>query len=135
MSASYTSDAVSGRGKLNCRDRQGSGADVKMPEGETSNTYRISVSALANGHTAHFEVILHFGNDVTLQMRYMLQSTAARRMIFCQNKQSKTADTVYDDQLTEDMLPYEMSIVGSDADGVTDHLRQMHPDPETETKP
>lgn len=116
MSASYTSDAVSGRGKLNCRDGQG-WWDVKMPEGETSNTYRISVSALANGHTAHFEVILHVGNDVTLEMRYMLND-GSQREVFCQNKQSRTADTVYDDELTEDILPYEISIVGSDADGV-----------------
>ena len=116
MSASYTSDAVSGRGKLNCRDGQGWWV-VEMPEGETSNTYRISVSALANGHTAHFEVILHVGNDVTLQMSYTLND-GSRREIFCQNKQSKTADTVYDDELTDGFLEYEMSIVGSDADGV-----------------
>lgn len=114
MSASYTSDAASESGELNWRDGQGR-LEVKMPEGETSNTYRISVSALANGHTAHFEVILHFGNDVTLQMRYILDDGSERK-VFCQNKQSKTADTVYDDQLTEGNLPYEMSIVGSDAD-------------------
>ena len=114
INASYTSDAASGSGKLNWRDRQGR-LEVKMPEGETSNTYRISVSALANGHTAHFEVILHFGNDVTLQMRYILDDGSERK-VFCQNKQSKTADTVYDDQLTGGNLPYEMSIVGSDAD-------------------
>ena len=99
MSASYTSDAASGRDELNWRDGKGR-LDVKMPEGETSNTYRISVSALANGHTAHFEVILHFGNDVTLQMRYILDDGSERK-IFCQNKQSKTADTVYDNQLTD----------------------------------
>ena len=116
MSASYTSDAASGSGKLNWRDRQGR-LEVKMPEGETSNTYRISVSALANGHTAHFEVILHFGNDVTLQMRYTLND-GSERSVFCQNKQSRTADTVYDNQLTDGFLEYEMSIVGSDADGV-----------------
>lgn len=116
MSASYTSDAASGRDELNWRDGKGR-LDVKMPEGETSNTYRISVSALANGHTAHFEVILHFGNDVTLQMRYILDDGSERK-IFCQNKQSKTADTVYDNQLTDGFLEYEMSIVGSDADGV-----------------
>ena len=114
ISASYTSDAPSGSGELNRRDGQGP-LDVEMPEGETSNTYRISVSALANGHTAHFEVILHFGNDVTLQMRYILDDGSERK-VFCQNKQSKTADTVYDDQLTGGNLPYEMSIVGSDAD-------------------
>lgn len=117
ISASYTSDAASGSGELNWRDGQGR-LEVKMPEGETSNTYRISVSALANGHTAHFEVILHVGNDVTLQMSYTLND-GSRREIFCQNKQSKTADTVYDDQLTDGFLEYEMSIVGSDADSVT----------------
>lgn len=116
MSASYTSDAASESGELNWRDGQGR-LEVKMPEGETSNTYRISVSALANGHTAHFEVILHFGNDVTLQMRYILDDGSERK-VFCQNKQSKTADTVYDNQLTDGFLEYEMSIVGSDADGV-----------------
>lgn len=114
ISASYTSDAASGSDELNWRDGQGP-LEVKIPEGETSNTYRISVSALANGHTAHFEVILHFGNDVTLQMRYILDDGSERK-VFCQNKQSKTADTVYDDQLTGGNLPYEMSIVGSDAD-------------------
>ena len=114
INASYTSDAPSGSGELNWRDGQGP-LEVEMPEGETSNTYRISVSALANGHTAHFEVILHFGNDVTLQMRYILDDGSERK-VFCQNKQSKTADTVYDDQLTGGNLPYEMSIVGSDAD-------------------
>ena len=114
INASYTSDAPSGSDELKWRDGQG-WLEVKMPEGETSNTYRISVSALANGHTAHFEVILHFGNDVTLQMRYILDDGSERK-VFCQNKQSKTADTVYDDQLTGGNLPYEMSIVGSDAD-------------------
>ena len=117
ISASYTSDAASGSDELNWRDGQGP-LEVKIPEGETSNTYRISVSALANGHTAHFEVILHFGNDVTLQMRYILDDGSERK-VFCQNKQSKTADTVYDDQLTGGNLPYGMSIVGSDADSVT----------------
>lgn len=77
MSASYTSDAASESGELNWRDGQGR-LEVKMPEGETSNTYRISVTALANGHRAHFEVILHYGNDVTLEMRYTLNDGSER---------------------------------------------------------
>ena len=113
LSASYISV---GTGKSDELDEQDF-LDIEMPAGETSNTYRISVSALANGHTAHFEVILHVGNDVTLQMSYTLND-GSRREIFCQNKQSKTADTVYDDELTDGFLEYEMSIVGSDADGV-----------------
>ena len=115
VSASYTSDGASGSSQLKPID-QGF-LPMTMSTGETSNTYRISVTALANGHRAHFEVILHYGNDVTLEMRYTLND-GSERSIFCQNKQSRTADTVYDDQLTGDMLPYEMSVVGSDADGV-----------------
>lgn len=114
LSASYISDETGKSGGLDYWRGQGFW-DLEMPAGETSETYRISVSALANGHTAHFEVILHFGNDVTLQMRYILDDGSERK-VFCQNKQSKTADTVYDDQLTGGNLPYEMSIVGSDAD-------------------
>lgn len=114
LNASYISVGTGESDELDYKKGQGSFA-VRMPTGETSNTYRISVSALANGHTAHFEVILHVGNDVTLQMSYTLND-GSRREIFCQNKQSKTADTVYDDELTDGFLEYEMSIVGSDAD-------------------
>lgn len=116
MSASYTSDGASGSGELDARNGQGF-LPMTMSAGETSNTYRISVSALANGHPAHFEVILHYGNDVTLEMRYTLND-GSERSVFCQNKQLRTADTVYDNQLTDGFLEYEMSIVGSDADGV-----------------
>lgn len=116
INASYTSDAPSGSGELDARNGQGF-LPMTMSAGETSNTYRISVSALANGHPAHFEVILHYGNDVTLEMRYTLND-GSERSVFCQNKQLRTADTVYDNQLTDGFLEYEMSIVGSDADGV-----------------
>lgn len=116
LSASYISDETGKSDDLDDRDGQGF-LDLEMPAGETSETYRISVSALASGHTAHFEVILHVGNDVALEMRYTLND-GSQREIFCQNKQLRTADTVYDNQLTDGFLEYEMSIVGSDADGV-----------------
>lgn len=116
LSASYISDETGKSGDLDYRGGQGF-LNLEMPAGETSETYRISVSALSNGHTAHFEVILHVGNDVTLEMRYTLND-GSQGEIFCQNKQSRTADTVYDNQLTEGSLQYELSVVGSDAEGV-----------------
>ena len=91
---------------------------MKIPEGETSNTYRIAVNVIANSQNYHYEVVLYFGNDVTLQMRYTLLD-GTQPVILCENGKTKAADTVYDDQLAGDMLPYEMSIVGSDADSVT----------------
>ena len=113
-SVSYTSDANDG-GNLTCPDGS---LPMKIPEGETSNTYRIAVNVIANSQNYHYEVVLYFGNDVTLQMRYTLLD-GTQPVILCENGKTKAADTVYDDQLAGDMLPYEMSIVGSDADSVT----------------
>lgn len=113
-SVSYTSDANDG-GNLTCPDGR---LPMEMPEGETSNTYRIAVNVIANSQNYHYEVVLYFGNDVTLQMRYTLLD-GTQPVILCENGKTKAADTVYDDQLAGDMLPYEMSIVGSDADSVT----------------
>ena len=110
-SASYTSDANDG-GSLDGPLR------MEIPEGETSNTYRIAVNVIANSQNYHYEVVLYFGNDVTLQMRYTLLD-GTQPVILCENGKTKAADTVYDDQLAGNMLPYEMSIVGSDADSVT----------------
>lgn len=113
-SVSYTSDANDG-GNLTCPDGS---LPMKIPEGETSNTYRIAVNVIANSQNYHYEVVLYFGNDVTLQMRYTLLD-GTQPVILCENGKTKAADTVYDDQLAGNMLPYEMSIVGSDADSVT----------------
>ena len=113
-SVNSTSDANDGR-KLTCPDGY---LPMKIPEGETSNTYRIAVNVIANSQNYHYEVVLYFGNDVTLQMRYTLLD-GTQPVILCENGKTKAADTVYDDQLAGDMLPYEMSIVGSDADSVT----------------
>lgn len=113
-SVSYTSDANDG-GNLSCPDGS---LPMKIPEGETSNTYRIAVNVIANSQNYHYEVVLYFGNDVTLQMRYTLLD-GTQPVILCENGKTKAADTVYDDQLAGNMLPYEMSIVGSDADSVT----------------
>lgn len=110
-SVSYTSDANDG-GSLD------GSLPMKIPEGETSNTYRIAVNVIANSQNYHYEVVLYFGNDVTLQMRYTLLD-GTQPVILCENGKTKAADTVYDDQLAGNMLPYEMSIVGSDADSVT----------------
>ena len=113
-SVSYTSDARDG-GKLTHPNGY---LAMKMPEGETSNAYRIAVNVIANSQNYHYEVVLYFGNDVTLQMRYTLLDSTPQ-VILCENGKTKAANTVYDNQLAEDMLPYEMSIVGSDADSVT----------------
>lgn len=114
-SVSYTSD--SGSGDLN---ESGSLA-MTMPDGETSNTYRITVNALVNGQRMTFEIILYHANDVTLQMEYTVSEDGAkvRRQVTCENTKTRTAEAVYDDQLTDGLLEYQMSVIGSDAESVS----------------
>jgi hypothetical protein len=118
-SVSYISDAGSGM-----LEESGSLA-MTMPEGETSNTYRITVNALVSGQRMTFEVVLYYANDVTLQMEYSVQENGSKsqRLVACENTKSRTAEDIYDDQLTNGILEYKMSVVGSDAaigDGLID---------------
>ena len=115
VSVSYTSDAGSGM-----LEESGS-LPMTMPEGETSNTYRITVNALVGGQRMTFEVILYYANDVTLQMEYSVQENGSnsQRLVACENTKTRTAEDVYDDQLTNGLLTYRMSVVGSDAETVS----------------
>ena len=115
VSASYTSDAGSGM-----LEESGS-LPMTMPEGETSNTYKITVNALVSGQRMTFEVVLYYANDVTLQMEYSVQENGSKqqRLVACENTKSRTAEDIYDDQLTNGLLEYKMSVVGSDAETVS----------------
>lgn len=114
-SVSYTSDT--GSGPLNPSDF----LPMTMSPGETSNTYRITVNALVSGQRMTFEVVLYYANDVTLQMEYSVQENGStvQRLVACENTKTRTAEDIYDDQLTNGLLEYRMSVVGSDAETVS----------------
>ena len=116
-SVSYTSDA--GGGDLG-RSKIGS-LPMTLPQGETSNTYRITVNALVSGQRMTFEVILYYANDVTLQMEYSVEENGSRqqRLVACENTKTRTAEDIYDDQLTNGLLEYKIFVVGSDAETVS----------------
>lgn len=111
----YTSDAGDG-GSL---ESKGS-LLMSMPEHETSNTYRIEVEALVNGETLTFEILLYYSNDVTLRMQYSVREDGVdtEKIITCENKKTRTAETVYDNQLTQGRLSYAMDIVGADGERI-----------------
>ena len=113
-SVTYTSDAGSGM-----LEESGS-LPMTMPEGGTSNTYRITVNALVKGQRMTFTIIFHYANDVTLQMEYAVEENGSRqqRFVSCENTKSRTAEAIYDDQLTDGLLEYKMTIAGSDAENV-----------------
>lgn len=112
LNISYTSEA-SGGGKL---EESGS-LPVTLPDGYTSNAYTITVTVLADGQQMIFEVVLNYAMDVSLEMRYNVTKGGEQvnRTVICENGKTKTAEAVYDDQLTDGILSYRMSIAGSDA--------------------
>ncbi|MBQ7346077.1 MAG: hypothetical protein IJW45_08475, partial [Oscillospiraceae bacterium] len=112
LSITYTSEA-SESGTL----EQEGALPVTLPEGYSSNTYTISVAVLVNGEQLSFQIRLRYVMDARLQMTYTVDGEA--RTVSCENGRSVTAEEIYDDQLTDGLLSYEMSIVGGDASDVS----------------
>lgn len=87
---------------------------------ETSKTYTLTAKALVDGQNMTFEVVLRYSNDVSLQMTYTLREDGMERtgQVFCENGKERTADTIYDDQLTDGKLSYQLSVSGEDGESV-----------------
>lgn len=94
---------------------------ISLPEGASTNTYRIQVRALVDGQYLNYEVVLHHANDVTLEMHYTVYNGLLpdKRVLACENGKSKTAESIYDDELPNGLLHYDMELVGSDGKDVT----------------
>ena len=113
LSATYESEGA-GNGTL---ENPASGSlVVTMPAGQTSNTYTITVNALVNGEQIAFRVRLRYISDVTLQMQYTVRENgqSSSQVVTCENQKRKTAEAIYDDQLTDGMLSYVMTLSGED---------------------
>ena len=112
LNLTYTSDATGG-GRI---DQNGALA-VSLPDGYTSNSYIITALVLVDGKQTEFEIVLNYSMDVYLEMQYSVQDSGStvRRSVTCENGKSKTAEVVYDDQLSDHALSYAMTLVGRDA--------------------
>ena len=115
MSVSYVSETDIG-------SLETSGAiPMTMPNGASTNTYRITVTAMVSGQWMKFEVVLHYANDVTLQMEYSVldNGSSAERIVACENGKIRTTEPIYNDQLADNELFYRMTIVGADGNDLT----------------
>lgn len=90
---------------------------MKLPDGQTSNSYCLTVTALVKGEYVTFTVYLYLTYDVRLQMRYRVDGTM--QTVTCETGRETTAETVYDDQLDGGLLEYEMTLIGSQAGNLT----------------
>ena len=111
LNISYTSQ--SGGGKL-----EKSGAiPMSLPQGASENVYTVLVSVLVNGQQLKFEIVLHYTMDVSLQMNYTMNN-GERRTVVCENGKTRTAEPIYDDELENGLLAYEMKLTGSAGEGM-----------------
>ncbi|MBR6657519.1 MAG: hypothetical protein IKL18_05035 [Oscillospiraceae bacterium] len=115
LNISYTSDATGG-GKLS----ESGAIPVNLPEGYSSNTYKVQVLAIVGGKQVSFEIYLHFSSDVTLEMQYSVIENGGNsgRVVTCENGKTKNAEAIYDDQLENGILDYSMSVGGEDASDI-----------------
>ena len=116
LSVIYTSEA-GGAGEL-----ESSGAlTLSMPEGASTNTYQLTVTAMVSGQRVNFVIVIQYSSDVSVQMEFTVREEGldVTRVITCENARTKTAEPVYDDQLTDGVLQYTMKLIGAEGENVT----------------
>ncbi len=111
LSISYKSEA----GMKGSLEKSGA-LPLILPAGLNENTYTISVVALSNGKKIHYDIQLKYVMDVALEMTYSVMENGfkSQRTVICENGKTKNAEAIYDDQLTDGRLTYEMSTTGSE---------------------
>lgn len=111
LSISYKSEAGM-KGSL----EKSAALPLILPAGLNENTYTISVVALSNGKKIHYDIQMKYVMDAALEMTYTVKENgfAAKRKVICENGKTKNAEAIYDDQLTDGKLAYEMSTTGTE---------------------
>lgn len=91
--------------------------EMAVPAGSTSVVYTFAVTVEVEQQTAMFTVSLRLTSDVSLLMQYSIVENGAElpQQLRCENRRTVTAETIYDDQLTDGQLSYTMTLEGEDA--------------------
>ena len=95
----------------------------QLTASEGGATYTILLTAKVKEKTVTFTLTLRYQSDVSLKMTYTLTDPKTKAAILCaltcENGKTVNADPIYDDQLTDGLLPYQFAIQGEDAADVT----------------
>ena len=121
--ASILSAAIEGEGERSNLHTSGGSTFLTMPESGSAR-YTIYVTARVGGsdaETVQFAVAINYTSDVTLKLSYTakVDGTSQTFTVSCENRREKQAETLYDDQLENDVLPYTLSLAGDDAENIT----------------
>lgn len=112
-SVQYTDSG--GSRALSCPDGQ---VKLTIPEGAFGEkcTFTVQARYLQAGgglRTVTFTVILRCSGQVRLQMEYTLKNGETRRVL-CENGRSRTEEPLYDDELTDNILPFTVTLLGGE---------------------
>ena len=96
---------------------------LRIPDGAASIKYTMTVQARyqkSDGSLKNltFTYVLRYSGDVSLELRYTLLD-GMQTAIRCANGKSKTAQTVYSDEVTDGVLAYTLALTGGTV--VIDH--------------
>lgn len=90
---------------------------MDLPTGETEAVYTLSVTVLVGNRTLHYRISFRVTRDVTLQMTYVADGQTY--LLICENGDTVyPQEEIYDDQLTDGQLAYQMELLGSDSAGM-----------------
>lgn len=116
-----SAELISGSGFASLAVPQGS-CYLTLPDGQTTVRYTLVVKAQAKQgekiRVVEFPIAITYSADLSLQLSYTLREAGGTQTysITCENRKTRQADIVYDDQLDENTLPYTMTLVGGDAE-------------------
>ena len=109
LSISYTSEGSDG-GSL----AESGALPLILPKAKASNTYEITAVVLHGGKKLKYQIYLRYVMDTQLELIYTIKEGGGtlEKSILCENGKTKTAEAIYDDQLTKGVLPYSMVLKG-----------------------
>ena len=93
---------------------------VQLDATESGATYTALVTAKIKDRTVTFTVTIRYQSDVSLEMAYTVMEDGAAKpcVLKCENRKTVHAEDVYDNQLTDGLLGYELRLTGEDTSGI-----------------
>lgn len=91
---------------------------VRLEATDSGATYTALVTAKIKDRTVTFTVTIRYQSDVSLEGVYRYGRWLRRsRVSKCENRKTVHAEDVYDNQLTDGLLGYELRLTGEDTSG------------------
>lgn len=82
-----------------------------------ANTYTVTAVMLADGKNLTYTIRVRYASDMSLEMTYTLND-GTQQQIVCESGDDKKAEAIHEDQLTDGMLHYTMTVRNAEGESV-----------------